>query len=326
MTSASQSIAQNIERGIALAGHLLQLAQPAAMTRFTDMVAEHVEIAVGVLRDSIPAGWRIECRVHNRVPTVALSGTQIEQVILNLALLVVDHSAKPSALTVELGMPEPTGLLAVENDFAGVVIVSAFDYSGVVKDSRVTISKFTGESGVIQSVIRSMLEETGGRIDCLQSEDGAPIFRVCLPFGIVTSGAGETGELSDELKAYISNLSVLVGKSGREAMLVEKRLHQLGVKVVSHDSISAILAAIEESVNMDAMILDARLMGREIAPLLKAILKLRPSSGVVVLCEDPENMPRGLSADIVFESFKSSADKVLLSVLESKSLSAKRKK
>jgi hypothetical protein len=171
-----------------------------------------------------------------------------------------------------------------------------------------------------------MLEEAGGRIDCLQSEGGSPFFRLCLPFGNVASATGDADELSDELKAYISNWTILVGKSGKESIAVEKRLRQIGVKFVSHDSISTILAAIEESAALDAMILDAKLMGREIIPLLKAVLKIRPSSGIVVLCEDPGNMPRELSADMVFESLKSSADRVLLSLLESKSLASKRRR
>jgi nitrogen-specific signal transduction histidine kinase len=326
MAKSTQAISQNVERGISLAGHLLQLAQPAAMTRFTDMTIEHVEAAAGVLRESLPAGWQIEVNARSRIPAaVALSGIQIEQVVMNLGFLAADHCEKPSVLNISVGTPEPSGLLAVGSSFAGTLVVSATGGDGVFMDSRVELRKFAGEAGVIQSVIRSMLDEAGGRLDCMETADASPIFRVCLPFGHAVPGGGE-GDLSDELKAYISNWHVLLAKTGRGTVLIEKRLKELGVKVSGYDTITSVLAAIEESAGLDAMILDARLLGQEVGALLKAILKIRPTSGVVVICEDPGSMPRELSADVVFESVKAGADKVLASMIEAKSLSARRRK
>ena len=59
--------------------------------------------------------------------------------------------------------------------------------------------------------------------------------------------------------------------------------------------------------------------------MLRAILKLRPSAGIVVICEDPENESPELAADVVFASARSEPDRVLAGLIEARSLAARRK-
>jgi hypothetical protein len=65
-----------------------------------------------MLQHTLPPGWRLDVSVQEPFPTVALNGIQIEQVVMNLALLVAALTAAPFLLPflTDLAQGGMTGL------------------------------------------------------------------------------------------------------------------------------------------------------------------------------------------------------------------------
>lgn len=325
MTRSVGTITREIERGISLAGHLLELARPDIAGRSTDATAEHVEIAAGVLRDSLPEEWNVKTTIQQDIPTVGLTGMQVEQLVLNLGLLAAGATSRPGTLHVVAGTPGSTHLFDVSAVFAGVILISAAKPDVIIAgNSQKDVRDTSDESGVILSVIRSMIEEAGGIVDVLLGADKSPIYRICLPRGNVPSDAEDVDDLPGDLAAYVAPWSVLLAAPAREHGVWQTRLRKIGVKVEFIENITSALARIENGRNLDAMVIDRYLLGQEAGGLLKAILKLCPSAGIVVLCDDPQSESEGLSSKIVFLQARAGQRKFLTALIEAKGLASRR--
>ena len=194
-----------------------------------------------------------------------------------------------------------------------------------MKESPEDVTKESpAQTGVIASVIRTTLEGAGGYLDSFVATHGGIVYEVGLPHG--QAQADDSEEIPDELKSYISRWTVLYGGTRRESSDLDSRMRQAGLTVNRLDDIAAILACIEEDSSVDAMLLQERLLGKEPRALLKAILKIRPACGVVVLCENAETSSRGLTDDIVFLATTSEVSRVVLGLIDSKGLAAHRLK
>ncbi len=319
----TSAITQSVERGISMAGHLLTLSQEGIGGKFTDMVSEHIEAAANVLRDSLSEGWRVEAKTHGKIPPVALTGTQVEQIVTNLGFLAADSATEPSMLSIEAGGVDMPGVLRTESSLAGVLVVGVIA-PGTSLNDFVRQEDVGGEYGVIESVLKSTLQEAGGNLETVADGQGNSLFRVVLPMGDISTTVANNEELPDELKAYVAGWSVLSAAPRKEYAALERRMTSFGMSVRTVDSIAALLSAIEKAEVIDAMVIDGRILGAESRGILRAVLKLRPSSAVIVLCEDPEIMPSDVASDVVFRESKSSPDSVIASMIEAKSLSSRR--
>jgi len=94
LAGSVRAIAQSVEKGSSLAGHLLQLSRTEGMGAASRSVRESVQAAAESLRNSLSIDWRVEFQVGD-MPALALSGAQVEQIVLNLGLLVADASSQP---------------------------------------------------------------------------------------------------------------------------------------------------------------------------------------------------------------------------------------
>jgi hypothetical protein len=180
------------------------------------------------------------------------------------------------------------------------------------------------DAGVIFSVIQSMLVEADGELESLQAPGGAACYRVRLPpaSGLKVS---EKGELPAELGPYIADWTALLGQPAQAQTALEAALSDYGVNLISAEDIVAVLARTEAAESLDAIILDKRLIMHEANGLLRALLKLRPSAGIVVLCESPGPDSAGLAGDIVFTAADTPPNEVILAIIEARSLALKRK-
>lgn len=322
---AITTILQNTERGIALAGHLSDLAHPNYMMRPTDAIKEHIEAALDLLKSTMISEWQVVPDIADDLPPTALTGLHIEQIVTNLALLVVDSTPAPSVLHIDVRRPGKDSPSGSADEFAALLTIYAGSMDSI---SRHEVAKpgdtSSREAGVIQSVIRSMVEEHDGRLESFMSEDGALAFRLAMPRGALIVDSGEETRLPDELKAYIASWSVLIAMPGREQGLLEKRMKDLGMKVSRVNNIMSALAFVEDNKSLDAMVIHRYLLGNESRPILKAVMKLHPSAGIVVICEEPSTESEGLLSDVVFLDTHSGADKILISTIEAKNLAMRR--
>lgn len=319
----TSAITKSVERGIAMAGHLLTLSQESAGGRFTDIVADHIESAGSILRDSLPDGWQVESHMHGRISPVSLTGTQVEQIVTNLGFLATDIADSPSILRIEAGGVDMPGILRTDSAIAGVLVIGVVP-SGVSLNDFRPADKSGAEYGVIESVLKSMLLEAGGNLETVSDGKGHSMFRVSLPLGNMMAGLTKADALPDELKAYVSGWSVLLASPRREYAALEKSMSDLKMSVTTCDSIAGLLTAIEQQADVDAMVIDGRIVGMESKGILGAVLKLRPSAAIVVLCDDPDAMPRSMLSDISFIVASSAPDAVLAAMIEAKTLSSHR--
>lgn len=315
-----RAIAAHAEKGVALAGHLLELSQPGAGGYPTGMVAEHVRNAAEVLRDNLAAGWQVDPETHE-MPATSLTGMQIEQAVLNLGQLVADSAPGPQHLLVICGPPGTHPLLDIGSHFAGGVVVTGtgVDADGVKAESPVT----PADTGIILSVIRSILEGADGTLDQLAGADGVPVFRLCLPLAASSIPTDNTQALPFDIGTYLAHWSVLVaGQPGRQRVL-ENRLREFDTRVIRVDSVSAILARIEDTAQLDAIVIDWPLLGSEEEGLLKALVKLCPATGIVVLREDAQ-AASGRLPGVVYVPDRTDTGRILMAMVEARSLAASR--
>jgi signal transduction histidine kinase/CheY-like chemotaxis protein len=316
------AVTREAEKGIAMAGHLLELARPSAGGRYVRDVSEHVHAAATSLRDSLAEGWAVECSGGD-LPPVGLTGIQLEQAIFNLGLLVADAYGEPATLRIDVSKPDASYLLNVGDAYAGVILIRGASGKG---DSVPQIPRTASrETGVIQSVIQSIIEESGGKLDGLTGMEGGPLYRIALPYGDVLGGEEDIANLPSELGPYIAHWSILMAAAGDTQRVLQKRLEEFGAKVDRVGAIVAALARVEESGKLDAIVLDRSILGHECSALLRALLKLRPSAGVVVLGEPPEVDGPSLTSDVVFVSPAAGPSKIIFAMVTAKSLAARRK-
>ena len=95
--------------------------------------------------------------------------------------------------------------------------------------------------------------------------------------------------------------------------------------VTMADDIVSVLQHVEADRELSAIICDRRVLGDEADPLLRAIIKLRPRAGLVVLSETPEQAAADLKANIVFEPLNVTPEAILQALLRSREFAGARK-
>ena len=321
------AISNNADKGIALSHKLLQMTQPAATSNLhSNNAPEHVKLAVRNLESSLAEGWHISCDLHDQPRTVSLAGDQIEQIVLNAGLLAADELKNPGYLKIETANPEEgTFLLDVDSNFSTLIIVSASkNNKSIINIPSGDLKKSEQENGILHSFISSILEEADGFFDKFVSCDGTLIYRLALPATWISYEKKDDETVSDELRSYVSEWKMLLAHNDNEPEQASRVMTNSGADVKITKDIASALAYVESAEKLDVMIFDKYLLGQEARGLLKAIIKLRPSAGLVVLCDNPESEPDELQAEIIFLTSNSSEGRILRAVMESKSLAAKR--
>lgn len=313
------AIQHESDRGGILAGTLLNLSNWAAAGKPTEHLMEHIDRAASLLGPSLPPGWKVEVSGGGPFPLVALSGVQVEQLVLNLGLLAADSLAKPGILRVTASQPGADHLVNVGPNYAAVIVVSALN--PVATDAVASEAmKMEEEEGVVQSIALSMLEGAGGFLSVLKSNDGARIYRAVLPYGNAAIGTDRTDEIPEELRAHMIGWKVLSAGSTRHHQNVDVPLSDIGMQVESLQDIVAVLARVESGQQLDMFLIEKNLLGQHAEGLLKAIVKLCPRSGLVVFCEDPAAEARRGMPSVVYTPTMSAPARIYKAILEARAL------
>jgi signal transduction histidine kinase len=327
MNASIRTIAQSVERGSALATHLLELARPSAATENAGLDHDWLHLAAETLRNSLPAHWHVELRTE-RLPPVSLSSLQMEQLILNIGLQIAEVSREPGTLRVFAAPPSSrVHLYDVEDLYAVVVLISRTDLGQLIESNADFVIKPLGDAGVILSLIRTMVEEAGGALQYLLPPGIEPIYRILLPKGEVlpvspldTSRKGPLAELG----ALVAGWSILSGSGGSKYLSHEQKLESLGVRLHRADSVPAILREISDTTQFDAALLDKTLLTKEGQGVLRAIQRLAPTTGIVVLGEEAP-ASRDPAAGVVFLQENPDLQSLLVALVEARSQAAKRR-
>jgi len=322
------AISKESERGAALAGHLIEFSRLSVVGRQCDNLGEHVRKASELLGLGVPTGWKVEVKTEEGFPSVPLSGPQVEQVLLQLGLGAADEASLPGVIRITAGKPSDDHLMNVGGNYAAVIVMSVSDVkshpeTGYKDVEPKVVGAGSEESGVIQSMVRSLIEEADGVLDTFSGAGNAKIFRIILPYGSVEMTSGRAG-ISNELQSYMAGWRVLLARKARTHDHLEARLKEAGVKVEKVDSIVVALARIEDESGFNAIVVEKELMGGEAVGLIKALVKICRGTGIVVMCEDPDLESKDLWGEVVFVSGRSDPGRVMTSMIESRALIARR--
>jgi hypothetical protein len=316
-----EQMKRSAEQAISLAEKLRALSPGQVPGRSHAMVEEHLKSAVDTLRDSLSAGWQVQSELEELPPT-GLTGIQLEQVIANLGFIAADAAPTPSTLYVTAAEPGEQKFFDVSTRFSAVIAIGTT--SGEWIPNTEDLIRDRREPGIIQSVIGTMLKEWEGELDCFRHSDGQVVFRICLPPATSLTSDRTMASLPAEIAGYMADWTVLIAVPVRRQKALQTRLKEIGTTSVAADNVATILARVEEATRLDAMIIDRRLLRREAAGILRAILKLRPTAGLVVLTEDTRSDAVGMQHDILFLPVDSAVNDVLNAAVEAKGLATHR--
>ncbi len=316
-------ILEATEKGSLLSRKLLGLSRSSSSDAASENLPQDIEDAAAVLRVALSPAWTVNTIIEGEHHATPLTAVQIEQVILNLGLLVADAQAQPGLIMITLQKPGAEHLLNVGEGFAAVMTVSGGEGISVSEINPDSVAnKILGQEdgfGVVLSVLNSMVEQARGRIDRFVAASGFCLYRVCLPHLDVRSAArDDDGRADSALDHYVASWKVLLGGASSEMEKWKRHLERLGAVVIEKETIVSLLAYFESSQALDGIVVDKHVLGLEADGLLKAMLKLCPRAGIVVLCNDPGQEPAESNSAIVFAPYGLDPERMIRSLVEAK--------
>lgn len=306
---AVRAIVRGAERGTSLAEQILAMARQTVAGSSTDLVTEHVRAATDDLAAILPPEWRVSFSGEGKIPVVALSGIQIEQIVINLSLLVSENRRHPGTVSVIVAATAP----GTHGAYAGSILIHGAASIHDVMDS--TSGTHGAPSGVILSVIRSIVEDAGGRLDAAIAAEGTPYFRVWLPHGRTAAKSLLATSLPAELARQIAEWRVLLACTSKPEL--HQRLTQTGTAVQTVSDVVSALSVLEQDKGLDGIIIDQHFLKTESRGLLRAIRKLRPGCGIVVLAES-ESTEMDLPEGVMFAQRQLPPDAILRQLFQAR--------
>ncbi|MDO9542389.1 MAG: hypothetical protein Q7J98_08715 [Kiritimatiellia bacterium] len=306
-------IVNETQRGVWLSRQLLVLSRSSDFDgQASDNLAENVREVEELLRVALSAAWTVEAEIKGVFSTVPLSPAQVVQIVLNLGLLAADALKKPGKITIYLKQPD--SLSQDFRRFAAIITISASADlplpteagfakagsedgrgrppeadSGPAAVPQSTAMGMIDTTGIIPSVVRTLIEEAGGRLDELYASSIKSLYRICLPFA-PKMGKSNWTPIRSIIKGpfRLKQWNILLASSDARFAWLEKMLADMGAVVEKKVAIDAVLGAIDSDRKPDVIIVDKALFGGEANGLLKAMRKICPSSGIIIISRRPE--------------------------------------
>ncbi|MBP7828638.1 MAG: hypothetical protein KA248_01835 [Kiritimatiellae bacterium] len=294
-----QAISHESRRGASLAAHVLRLSQAEAQGHPCSRLAEQLQRTVELLKVGLSSRWRLAVDIQDGLGPTLLTGSQIEQIILSLSLLAADELGHPGHLQVRARTPNPEdSLFDVGNRCAAAVWIAASEVEGA---SSASMKATPLEAGVVVSVVRSILGESGGKLDIL-AQEGRHGYRLCIPGLPVAEKNLALGILTEEQALQAASWRVLLAGPRTAARDDWARLlRDLNTDVRLAEDIVATLHAVEGPGEISVLVLDRKLLGEEASALARAIRKLRPRTGLVLLADADSAWDPALGMEIIRE-------------------------
>lgn len=323
-----QTILQESQRGAELARQLIQLSAVEPGAGPTQQVARHVENAIGLLRMMLPRDWRLCTEMGASFDAVAISGNQIEQTVISLGLLVSEACEQPGQLFVRLTRPEAKWIPEEEHRFEACIDVAASPgerpWIGLASEEAQTVEA----AGLIENVVRGLVEEAGGRCEIFALRTGARRYRLWIP-GVeeARASAAELSRVPAPMSAAARTWKVLMARASERAdRPIEQRLRAMGIQVDRVFDLASALHSVEVACPYDAVLVDRSMLGGDAVELLRAMVKLRPSLGLVVTADAPGALGEQLGEEVVVESAAASPDALVSALWRAQELANRRRR
>ncbi len=312
---SAKGITSAAEKGTLLARKLNDLSNSSSPVNSSRLPATYIQTAVDNLHTVLSDDWQIASSIEPLSPT-SLTGSKLEQVILNLGIIVADLLGKPGTLFINASpIPDNSSQILKERCTSIITICASEDNNIPIQTT--TITNEYENPGVILSVIRSLIMEVGGSLESVNIANRQYAFKVCLPHGQTIIKTATASNLPEQFAGHIINWPILLAASDTKYNHLETTLLSYKVKVSKATSIITLLAEIEKPDNSyTILIFDEQLAENETEAVLKTITKLRPSMGVLVLAEDPFRQQANISDNITFVNENSTPDKIIMKMID----------
>ena len=305
------------QRGVRLSRQLLVLSRSSGYEgQSSANLAENIREAKELLSVALSAEWELKCEANGTFPVVPLSPVQIVQIVLNLGLLAADALKKPGR--IEITLKRPDGLAGDFASYAAIITILATlepsgDLSAIASERRrmpgdasadldaggadsvprpSSVMGMIDTTGVIPSVVRALIEDAGGTLAELFASSGKSLYRICLPHA---SKLNDLTHIKSVIKGPIllNQWRILLASADKNLDWLVKTLSDLKAVVERTGTIDALLNAIDRERKPSVIIVDTNLFGDDTNGLLKAMHKIAPDSGMVVICRKPGDKELG---------------------------------
>jgi nitrogen-specific signal transduction histidine kinase len=318
IAKSSAFITREAERGISLSRHLLDLSHSGMAGQPTDRLDHFAGRATELLKIGLSSAWTVSMEADASFAPIALSGVQIEQIILNLGMLAADTLSQPGSIQVTVKKPGQDHLLKTNGRYAAILLLSAS--TGLqIPDKQPpppSSSRSEPESGIILSVVRAMVEECGGILECISYTPEQVLFRVLLPHATIAPA----GESESELQVFLAGLHMLLAGRKEVTSRITTVIGKPEQAVICeiNDAVGLLVKA-ETDTTLDVILIDQRLIGHEPDAFLRALMKLRPQAGIVLVRDEESIEPLQCRGVIVLPATPTAAE-LAGAVIEAKGL------
>jgi signal transduction histidine kinase len=283
-------MAQAAERGAQLTAQMLAFSRRQKLEPRPVDLNETVQGMRDLLQATMGGSVRIETVLQPNLWAAMIDPTQIELVILNLAINARDAMEVGGSLTVETANVTLDAPTRPEEPAAGEYVMVAVTDTGSGMSDEVLAKVFepfftTKEvgkgSGLGLSQVFGLAKQSGGgvRIDSALGE-GASV-RVFLPraAGVPESAAAEDGRVETHAAKDLSVLLVDDDSAVRE--VTAGILHDLGYRVVEAGSGGAALEVLDRHSEIDILLVDFAMPGMNGAEVAREVHARRPGLPVL---------------------------------------------
>ena len=314
VTASLDAIEDCANRGIKLGAHLLELASYENGASITIRGAEHLNAATELIRGAVSPALKLNIVIPEQCPPLGLSGRHLEQIVHSLGLMAADMVGSTGTVSILLDHPPETEyvrLVILPQEVASVAEAAALPGHDVS----------VMDAGVVESVVETMLVESEGKLEITSLGPQSMLYTVTIPLGHpdLAALAADDGTLVSGIESYISSWHVLI--AGNLPLLddLNDNLKSYGVKTIRALNAVTALSRIDDSADLEAIVMSADIIGTELAGLSNAVMRLCPSAGLVALTETgilEPGTPHGVQ--VLKESV--SRDTLLQALLEANSV------
>lgn len=312
----AKEITTAAEKGTRLARKLNDLSTSSSPTNSSRLPATYIKTAANNLYTVLSDKWQISSNI-NPIPPLSLTGSKLEQIILNLGIIVADLLEKPGTILINAEpLPDNSPKTQKERYACLITICASKNDNNQIEDVS-PIADTYETPGVILSIIRSLIMEVGGSLESINTPPRQYAFKIHLAHGQAIINTATSSNLPEHFAAHIINWTILLATSDEKYNQLEATLLANQVKVNKATNIIALLAEIEKNGNtFNVLIFDDQLAEKETETILKTITKLCPDMSIVVLSEPPYNKPTNLSHKVIFIDENSTPDKIIIKMID----------
>lgn len=275
---AVSTINQAAKRGADLAMKILSVTRREKLTIKAVDLNELVRNSIDLLRRSIPKNIQIVTVLGEDIPTIMADPSQIQQVLLNLAINARDAMVEGGTLTVgsemaagesAAGSPGTGGFIKLYVSDTGVGMSKATQ--GRIFDPFYTTKEAGKGTGLGLYIVHSIVTNHGGHINLYSEQGKGTLFNVYLPVVKAEKVAEpeEVGELRGSETILMIDDEAAVREMSRDL------LTRLGYKVILADGGSEGIRIFREMKDKISLVVLDMMMpekgGKEIFLLLREI-------------------------------------------------------